>query len=84
VLSLPGADEPTPARGWALLANAWPLILAGEFKTARGVCQEGLALAKSVGEPSLEWLALMFSGWNYYRSGDFTRAEHYLKLSVAC
>src|SRR5579859_3416758 len=84
LLSLPGAEEPTPGRAWALLAGAWLAVLAGDFKPARGFCQEALVLARRVGEPSLEWLALMFSGWTDYRSGDFAAAEHYLTQSVAC
>src|SRR5205823_5264351 len=49
VLSLPGADEPTTARAWALLSGAWLKALAGDFTTARGFSGEALALARRVG-----------------------------------
>jgi predicted ATPase/DNA-binding CsgD family transcriptional regulator len=84
LLSLPGAEEPTTGRAWALLAGAWLAILAGDFKPARGFCQEALAQARGVGEPLLEWMALMFSGWTDYRCGDFAAAGHYLTQSLAC
>jgi predicted ATPase/DNA-binding CsgD family transcriptional regulator len=84
MLALPGADEPTPARAWALLADAWLLILAGDFTTARDCCQEALGLAKGAGDPTLEWLALMFAGWNAYRSGDLAPAQQYEEQAVAC
>jgi non-specific serine/threonine protein kinase len=83
LLSLPRADDPTPARAWALLANAWLLVLAGDFERARSCCQEGLTLARRFGEPALEWLALMFSGWTDYRSGDFAQAEQHLMQAAA-
>jgi len=83
LLLLPGADEPTTARAWAVLAGAWLAMLAGDLTTARGFCQEALALARRVGEPALEWIALQFSGVTHSR-GDVAAAEHYLAQAVAC
>jgi predicted ATPase len=84
LLALPGAAEPTTARAWALLTGIWLTMVAGDFTTARRSCQEALALARQVDEPSLEWMTLHFSGVVDGMRGELAAAETYLRQAVVC
>jgi predicted ATPase/DNA-binding CsgD family transcriptional regulator len=84
VIALPGADEQTAARGWAVLAASYLAQLCGDFDTAAAMCDEGAAIARVVARPELEWIAFLFRATQGLRTGDLASAKHFATQAAAC
>jgi predicted ATPase/DNA-binding CsgD family transcriptional regulator len=83
LMAMPGAEEPTIARAWALLAAGYLANLHGDFQAASTLCLEGAELARRAAEPALEWIALLFLAVHGSTSGDVVVAEHYARQALA-
>src|SRR5207248_11544116 len=83
LMAMPGADEPTTARAWALLAAGYLANLHGDFSVASAFCEEGAELARRAAEPSLEWIALLFLAVQAIGTGDVVVAEHQARQALA-
>jgi non-specific serine/threonine protein kinase len=77
MLAMRGADEPTLARGWVVLAGAWLAHMYGDTAAGRDLVQQGLELAELFPEPLLQWSALQFAAVVETGAGDLPRAELY-------
>jgi predicted ATPase len=56
LLSLPGAEEPTPARAVCLLSAGRLCTILGSFESGRTFFEAGLPLASSIDDPWVQWL----------------------------
>jgi DNA-binding CsgD family transcriptional regulator len=84
LLAMPGADEPTTARAWALLSAGYLAHLHGDFEQGRAFCHEALAIGRSVADGVLEWEALLFWAINRFTAGDLVTAVGYGQQALAC
>ena len=84
LLALPGADDPTEARAGGLVTAARFAEMAGDTAAAQSFCAEALPLARRVGVPLLEFLALLFSTNNARAVGEMPAAERCARAALAC
>lgn len=62
----------------ALAAAGTLAILQGDYERAETLLDEGLALARDLGDPRLTGEVMSYSGFVSYRRGDYARAEDLL------
>jgi tetratricopeptide (TPR) repeat protein len=74
LLSLPGADAPTPARAVALLTEAW-LIWRLDVNAANALYAEALTLARRLAEPRILFAALSDRGLVAMHRGEYRTAR---------
>jgi non-specific serine/threonine protein kinase len=69
------APEATNERGWALATAAFLAWDQGDFATARDLCDEGLAIARSIGDARLLRSLLRTCAVVEWLRGDYDRAH---------
>lgn len=75
VLALPGADAPTPARAVSLLTAAMLAWMQGDHPAAQHLYAEALPLARQLGDPWIQFVALVDSGMEAEQRRDYTTAR---------
>lgn len=78
-LLLLSGEAPTPERAFALTWAARLAAMQGDFSAARALCNEGLGLARRLGDTWLIAGALLEQGGMSVRLGDLARAQSSLE-----
>jgi DNA-binding CsgD family transcriptional regulator len=84
LLALPGADAPTVGRARSLAAVGRLAQMRADPGASQAACDEALSLARQLGEPLIEWLALLFSMNNAFQTGHLNQADEYGCLALTC
>lgn len=82
VLSKTGAGEPTVSRGWALRTAGMLADILGDSASSRSFEEEGLVIARKVGQRQLEGSMLNNLGLTAHEGGDYARVRSLYEQSL--